>query len=779
LDQNTFIAWSRELATSGFGKFYEGWSDYLPGYLYILWFLGRLRSIFPIPEVFLYKLPAIISDVVAGYLIYKILKEFKGEKWGLIASGLYLFNPAVLANSTLWGQVDSLTILFSLLSISLLTTHPYLSAMALSAGTLIKPQAAFAAPVILLMMLKNKWQPGKSIVYIAFSFIVFVLGFLPFSSGNLPVFILERIGTTAGQYPYTSINAFNFWGLFGFWKPDGIFSAVVGPAVAVAVFLLTSYKLFKKKNFEYFLLTIVFSATFLFLTRMHERHLLPVFAPLAIVSAVNPEVWLVYVGFSFTYLANLYYAFNWVTFDFMKVFPDGVITALILLNLALFFLLLYTFLYRETAKRARLTLSRLIEALKGRPVKKPAFPKVELSPKLAKTLLTFVLVFAFIARVFDLGKPPNEYFDEVYHAFTARQILHSNPKAWEWWNTPPEGFAYEWTHPPLAKEAMVLGMLIFGENSFGWRIPSAILGVGIVFLVYLITKEIFADELIGILSAAFYGFDGLSLVLSRIGMNDTYFLFFALLSIYLFLKNSPRKEGIKNFLSALFLGLSLSSKWSAIWAIPILGFIWLWKKRDFKFSYLWFLIVPPLVYLATYIPMFLSGHGLDIFWGMQKQMWWYHTRLKATHPYTSLWWSWPVDGRSVYLYTSDETSGWVARIYAFGNPLVFWFGLLSVILTFTYALAERSKKAAFIVFSYLIFFIPWAASPRIMFLYHYLPSIPFLSIAAGYVLRRNVKLAILLIPSTLLFFLYFYPHWAGLSIPLWLDKSYYWFSSWR
>ena len=197
-------------------------------------------------------------------------------------------------------------------------------------------------------------------------------------------------------------------------------------------------------------------------------------------------------------------------------------------------------------------------------MKEFSFPKVNLSKKSRGIILAIILTFAFITRVFDLGSPPNEYFDEVYHAFTAKVMMSADSaKAWEWWNTPPEGFAYEWTHPPLAKLGMVAGMKIFGENSFGWRIPGAVLGVVSVFLVYLLGRQIFKDEAVGLLSAGVFSLDGLPLVMSRIGMNDSYILCFALLSIYLFLCR-------KNFLSALAFGLSIASKWSAIWVIPIL-----------------------------------------------------------------------------------------------------------------------------------------------------------------------------------------------------------------
>jgi dolichyl-phosphate-mannose--protein O-mannosyl transferase len=102
-----------------------------------------------------------------------------------------------------------------------------------------------------------------------------------------------------------------------------------------------------------------------------------------------------------------------------------------------------------------------------------------------------------------------------------------------------------------------------------------------------------------------------------------------------------------------------------------------------------------------------------------------------------------------------------------------------MVLCFLYSYVEKNKNLALVVFSYLIFFVPWAVSPRIMFLYHYLPSIPFLAIATGYVLRRNSKLIFGFLLICFLTFIYFYPHWTGLQVPLWLDKSYYWLATWR
>ena len=95
LDQNTFIGWSNRLVEVGFGRFYDTWSDYLPGYLYILWALGWIKEAISFPSVLLFKLPAILSDVLTGFLIYKIVGKLKNKRWGMIAWGLYLFNPAI------------------------------------------------------------------------------------------------------------------------------------------------------------------------------------------------------------------------------------------------------------------------------------------------------------------------------------------------------------------------------------------------------------------------------------------------------------------------------------------------------------------------------------------------------------------------------------------------------------------------------------------------------------------------------------------------------------
>ena len=791
VDMNNWIAWSGMLAEAGPRGFYllPGWTDYTPGFLYYLWILGVINKslyfnawLYP----FLIKLPVVLADIGIGILLYKVLLK-RRPKLATFAFFAYILNPVVVFANSIWGQTDGLIALFLLLAAYFLAEkkNVLFSALFWVLALLVKPQALFSLPV-LLTYLWLKFKPKQAALFVVTAvFSVFILG-LPFFIDKNPILGLPAlILKMSNESPFTSVMAFNFWALVkGMWIPDsgtflGISYLSWGAVLFVSAICLVINKLVKserKPQHLYFSLGLTYLAFSLFSTRVHERYIL-VSLPFFLLSAgliYSKFELALYFVVSALALINIYHPYAYYTPESFLSSPgllEATTSSYKFFSL-LFVLIFFAYFFKERISKQFNFDFKFAAILKRKPKLNFSFPKHHLSEKKVKYLLIAILAFTLITRVGWLQNPKNEYFDEVYHAFTARQILNGNPKAWEWWNTPPEGFAYEWTHPPLAKLGMVLGMKIFGENSFGWRIPGALLGVGSVLLVYLIAKKIFRDELLGILSAGVFSLDGLPLIMSRIGMNDSYLLFFVLLCLYLFLTD-------KLFLSAIAFGLAISSKWSGVWVLPILFVSHFVFKKKIKINYLWFLILPVVVYLATYAPMFLTGHGIDIFWGMQKQMWWYHTQLKATHPYTSSWWSWPFLARPIYLYTSNEVGGAVSRIYAMGNPIVFWGGLASIIVSFVYTLKFRIKKLALIIFSYLVFFVPWAASPRIMFLYHYLPSIPFLAMALGYILRRNLKLIVPAVTIALLLFLYFYPHWAGLNIPLVLDTSYYWFSSWR
>lgn len=389
---------------------------------------------------------------------------------------------------------------------------------------------------------------------------------------------------------------------------------------------------------------------------------------------------------------------------------------------------------------------------------------------ITKKLLILLLVISASLRLYRLDFPKAYVFDEIYHAYTAKEYLRGNKEAWSpWGKATEEKVAFEWLHPPIAKELMSASMwLLHSTQPWAWRLPGVIMGTVSIFLVYLLAQALFSSPVISLTSALAFSLDGLVFTQSRVGMNDVYLVAFILASALFFTKK-------KFLLSALFCGLATATKWSGIFLLPV---FWLMlvidKKQPLKqklLHFFYFLIFTFLIYLLSYLPYFLQGYTYKDFIELNKQIWWYQTHLKATHPYTSPAWMWPLNLVPVWYYVQYFSKNYVANIFASGNIVVFLGGVIAILFTVWEFIKKHSSKLLLILFSYFIFWVPWVFSPRIMFLYHYSPSVPFLSIALGYQLNNLYKnkkdqlwfwvILLLMVCS----FLLLYPFLTGIPLP--------------
>lgn len=382
--------------------------------------------------------------------------------------------------------------------------------------------------------------------------------------------------------------------------------------------------------------------------------------------------------------------------------------------------------------------------------------------KIHKLLLLLILISLFL-RLYRLDYPNEYIFDEVYHAYTAKQYLKGNKDAWSpWGKSTEERTAFEWLHPPISKEIMTSTMFLLGTtDAWAWRLPGALLGTLSVFLLYKLAGILLKNETAALLSALFFSVDGLNFVQSRTGMNDIYLVAFILLSVIFFIKKSY-------LLSALFMGVACATKWPGIF-LALIYFPVLLAQRQIK-KLIYFIIIPPIIYLLSYTPYFLLGYTWKDFIELHKQIWWYQTHLQATHDYASAWWSWPLNLYPVW-YFVDYKDNNIANIFASGNTAVFWLGSAAVVLTAWETFKKKSINLFFIILLFFVFWLPWAISPRIMFLYHFSPSIPFLSLALGYQLgkffedKNMRKFVIILLSLMIINFILIYPFLVGIPIP--------------
>lgn len=382
--------------------------------------------------------------------------------------------------------------------------------------------------------------------------------------------------------------------------------------------------------------------------------------------------------------------------------------------------------------------------------------------KRVRLFLSLLLLLSLFLRVVRLDYSKNYVFDEVYYPFTAKEYLKGNSEAWEWWTKAPEGNAYAWVNPPLAQEIMAGSMFILrSTDSFAWRLPGIIMGVLSIYLVYYLGVLLFKKNTVALLSAVIFSVDGLNFVQSRIGMLDIYLVTFCLLSFVFFIKN-------KFSISAIFLGMALANKWTAVYLLGL--FILLLIRYRLSIKIFNFLLIPPFVYLLIYLPFFLTGHTLNQFLQLINQQWWYHTHLKATHDYASPWWSWPFNLYPVW-YFVDYPKDQIANIFAFGNPVVFWGGIAAILLTIRDYLKRRSESLLLVLAGFFFLWLPWAISPRLMFIYYFSPSVPFLSLALGYQLslglekKKSRQMVIVLLSLIILSFILVYPFLTGIPIP--------------
>ena len=169
VDVGTFAAWSNQLAADGPSNFYRPdlFTDYAPGYLYILWFIGELNERLQFgPDTYEYilKLPSIVADLASAYLLYCILDgKSRGVRIG--AAAIYLALPFTWFTGAVWGQVDSLLAFFVLLSMYFIgRDRPVSGAAAFAVAFLVKPQAIAALPFLAFWIMKEhppRWVPWR------------------------------------------------------------------------------------------------------------------------------------------------------------------------------------------------------------------------------------------------------------------------------------------------------------------------------------------------------------------------------------------------------------------------------------------------------------------------------------------------------------------------------------------------------------------------------------------------------------------------------------------
>jgi dolichyl-phosphate-mannose-protein mannosyltransferase len=418
--------------------------------------------------------------------------------------------------------------------------------------------------------------------------------------------------------------------------------------------------------------------------------------------------------------------------------------------------------------------------------------------------LGLVILAAAVFRFVGLGYPPQEYFDEVYHAKTALQYLRGEPPT-------------EWVHPPTAKLLIAIGIDLFGYRPWAWRLAPALAGTLLAPVFLLLAWRVLATERAALLATLLLLLDGVYLVQSRIAMTNVFAVLFQVLSALLVLRAAMagRLSWGRMAAAGLALGLALSTRWTSLWAWGFLGLVFVALRgrrlREGAPARQWiremvmlgaaFFVLPAAVYLLSYVPWMLQAHphGLDGWWRrigevvvQQREIWRYHASLRATHHYFSPWWTWPWLVRPTWYYWWSNDK-WVRGIVAMGNPAIWWASVPAVVWALVTGVRAHDARRLFAGAGFCLLYLPWGISPRTLNFSHYLfEAIPYACLALGTLLDgwwdgRLSRLARGYVAAAVILFLLFLPLLTAIPVPeaLWAFRFFpggpglwTWFVTW-
>lgn len=378
----------------------------------------------------------------------------------------------------------------------------------------------------------------------------------------------------------------------------------------------------------------------------------------------------------------------------------------------------------------------------------------------------------------------SSYFDEIYFARTAYEYTQGME-------------TYEWTHPPLGKLIQAIPIYINNYLSpFNYRLMGNISGILMIAVMYIFAKELFKKRKYAIFASLLMVFDTFHFAQTRMGTVDSHLILFILLASYFMVKYTKNNKTFYLLLSGIFFGLSVSVKWTGLYggiALAIIFFTHLVKNKkinikNFLKGTLFFVVIPLFIYSSLYLifPNNKLNHttNFENIINQQKDMYNYHSKLNATHYFSSKWYTWPISYKPVWYHQEILNNDTKETISGIGNIVIWWMGIIGFLYSLIKLIRKKDKQSFIIVVSMLSLWLPYAFIGRVMFLYHYFPVLPFMmlgivnlfkSIEEKYKLKYLIPLYMIFVIA---FFIIYYPVISGIETPVSYIEKLRIFDSW-
>lgn len=440
--------------------------------------------------------------------------------------------------------------------------------------------------------------------------------------------------------------------------------------------------------------------------------------------------------------------------------------------------------------------------------------------RIDRGLLILCLV-AIGTRFAGLGYPPTVVFDEVHWGryfscyFTGNYYFDVHPPLGKLIYA---GWAYLWGFQPLF--SVELNATYPESWAYILRTLPASVGSLLAPVVYCLALNFGISKTSAFLAGFLIAIDGALIDISRFVLLDPFLLtlgFGALLAYQEWVKTQLWRWLL---IAGFLCGLTLSIKWTGVTFLALIillevSSLWSGHTLASRFTvvtrlFVCLLVVPGTLYLLQFWLHFSllthSGTGdafmtpafqstlkassyvadsalkAPSFWEkfleLNRVMYQANVNMKAGHPYSSPWFTWPLMIRPIFLW---QGSG-LDRIYLLGNPLIWWGSTVAVLTMIQSSIALRTRQihssVRWLILGWLMNFLPFMGIGRVMFLYHYLAALVFAILLMAQLIDhaprfRSVAWILGFLATGL--YVYFLPLIYGMHS----DRLLFWLSSWR
>ncbi|MGQ9787974.1 MAG: glycosyltransferase family 39 protein [Candidatus Hadarchaeaceae archaeon] len=221
-------------------------------------------------------------------------------------------------------------------------------------------------------------------------------------------------------------------------------------------------------------------------------------------------------------------------------------------------------------------------------------------------------------------------------------------------------------HPPLAKYLIGISMILLGDQPISWRIPGVVAGALALILTYFFTAKLLNNEVAALLVFPLAMTDPVLRAMSSVAMLDIYVAFFLSISIWFALQRSY-------LLSAVFIGLASTSKFTGLFSVAALFLLMLFRKAGVKKTILYPFTVPFLIWFGFNLPLIVKWGVKGWIGEIQTGLRWFLTS-RPSGPAVSDPWGWFLNQSPFALNLNPDVAASV-------NPAVYLLALVSLIFT--------------------------------------------------------------------------------------------------